>query len=447
MAKKRSKKFWIIFWTISIVFLGAWYAFWQFQHNGFGAVKKAVDFLPFGEENKTLGHLAAYILEKDDQEKTFLILFQNNMEIRPGGGYIGTFGILTLKNGEIVKVETHDLSNFDGRIPDSVEPPYPMKETLRINSWKLRDSNFSPDFPTNAQKAEEFYRMGQGQENIDGIIAINTNVLTSFLKVTGPVTIEGYPGTYDNENAILSLEYQVEQGYAKQGIERGERKSLMNELAKQVLKKTLSLSNTQKLELARIILKDLENKDIQLYFKNQELQKYVEDANWGGEVNSATSDYLMMVDANMGALKSDFYMKRSFEYTLDLSKDVPTANLKITYNHTAKEKDWMTKDYLSYLRIYVPKGSWLGEAKNVSEQKFGEELGKKYFGSLISVPLGQTKTIEFNYTLPKESAENYNLLIQKQSGISNLSGKVTIIGKDGSAKTYDINSQADWQMN
>ncbi|HPN96532.1 MAG TPA: DUF4012 domain-containing protein [Candidatus Moranbacteria bacterium] len=448
MGKKRSKKFWIIFWSLSIVFLGCWYAFWQIYNKGYGVVEDAVEFLPFSEENKTLGHLAGYILKKDNEEKTFLVLFQNNMEIRPGGGYIGSFGILTIKNGEILKMETHDLSNFDGRIPDTVSPPYPMKETLRINSWKLRDSNFSPDFPTNAKKAEEFYRMGQGQEKLDGIIAINSNVLTSFLKVTGPVEIEGYPGTYSSENAILNLEYQVEQGYAKQGIERGERKSVMNGLAKEVLKRVSTLGNAQKLELAKIILEDLKNKDIQLYFKNSEMERHAHDANWNGEMEkNGNEDYLMMVDANMGSLKSDYYMKRSFEYTVDLSKNVPEANLKITYNHTAKEKDWMTKNYLTYFRLYVPANSWLVNSQNTSEVRFGKELDKKYFGTLVNVPLGETKTIEFNYTLPSDiDTENYNLMIQKQSGVSQIPGKVTVIGKDGSRKTIEVEIKQDWKL-
>lgn len=451
MAKYYSKKFWIIFWLVSALFLIAWFFFWQFMHQKQQSINSAINLLPITDERKTelktLSYFANFILKKDGQERSFMILFQNDMEIRPGGGYIGSFGILKIKDGEMTKLETHDLSNFDGRIPSTVTPPYPMKETLRIDSWKLRDSNFSPDFIQNAQKAEEFYKMGQGQENFDGIVAINAHVLSSFLEATGPVEIPGYSGKFDSENAILALEYQVEQGYAKQGVPRGDRKSIMNPLANEIVKKVKTLNATQKLKLAEIIIDDLNKKDIQLYFKDTELEAEAQKAKWGGSVETNwNGDYLMMVDANMGSLKSDYYIKRYFEYTVDLSKDKPTANLKITYTHTAKEKDWMTKDYLSYLRLYAPNNTWFESSVATGENKFGGELGKKYLGTLILVPLSQTKSFEFNYTLPSDIADNYNLLIQKQSGVREVSGKVKIIRKDGKIDNFDVTLDKDWQM-
>jgi len=441
MPKKRTIKFWLIFWIISGLFLISWFLFWQIRNGGMHSI---VDNLPVADKWKTLTSLADYVLAKDNQEKTFLILFQNNMEIRPGGGYIGSFGIVKIKNGK-QDIQIHDLSNFDGRIPDTEIPPYPMEETLNIKSWKLRDSNFSPDFPTNAEKAEFFYKLGQGQENFDGVIGITANVLTSFLKATGPIQIEGYPGTYADENAILTLEYQVEKAYWEQGIEKGERKSVMNDLAKEIIKKVYNLNNSQRIELMKIILSDLNKKDIQLYFKDQDLQERVEKVDWEGNVDQTwKDDFLMISDANMGALKSDYYVKRSMDYSIDLSQEKPTANLKITYHHTAEQKDWMTKDYLDYLRVYVPEGSWLTDSKNTGDVKFGKELGKTFFGSLIKVPLGQEKTIEFTYTLPDNFKDKlYDLKIQKQAGINDVPVKVHAIDKNGIENDYEFVLNSD----
>jgi hypothetical protein len=441
--KKYSLKFWIVFWAIAVLFLAGWFLFWQTKNKGLTSLETAVDLLPFSSENKadykTLLALTDYFLNTDGQEKTFLILFQNNMEIRPGGGYIGSFGILKIKNGKVTELQTHDLSNFDGRVPDTEKPPYPMEETLGINSWKLRDSNFSPDFAENAKKAEYFYHLGKGEEQFDGVIGITANVLTSFLKATGPIQIEGYPGTYEDENAIIALEYQVEKAFAEQGLGRGERKNIMNDLAKAIIKRVFELNSGQKLELAKISLEDLKKKDIQLYFKDSKLQKEIEDINWGGRVDSGwKKDFLMISDANMGALKSDYYVKRSIDYSVDMSGDVPKATLKITYNHTAKLKDWMAKDYLDYLRVYVPEGSWLENSKNFDGAKFGNELGKKYFGSLIKVPLGQSKTIEIVYSLPKDIKDNYDLKIQKQAGINDVPVKIQANGK-----SYDFTLNSD----
>lgn len=453
MVKKYSLRFWIIFWATAAVFLAGWFFYWQTRFGGIQKVGNVLELLPVSEEKreeyKTLLRLADYFSKKDDAQKTFLVLFQNNLEIRPGGGYIGSFGILKVKNGKIADLQTHDLSNFDARIPDGINPPYPMKETLRINSWKLRDSNYSPDFPTNARKAMEFYYLGNGEENFDGIVAVTANVLSSFLKATGPITIEGYPGTYNSENAIISLEYQVEKGYVGQGLQKGERKSVMNLLAKEIIDRISNFSNAQKLELAKIILEDLGKKDIQLYFKDPGLQKSVEEINWGGKIDENwDKDYLMISDANLGSYKSDYYVKRSVDYSIDLSKDVPEAKLLVTYNHTAKQKDWMTKDYTDYLRVYAPKNFWLTSwPKDLTNPQFKEDPpaggGKKYFGFLIYVPVNSEKTFEFRYTLPKGLKENYDLKIQKQAGINDVPVSTHIIYPDGSRKDYEFVLNSD----
>ena len=453
MTKVYSKKFWIIFWSVAIIFLAGWYGFWQVKNSSpnFSAMSAMIDFLPLDAlkkaKFKTMASFAEYLFAKDGEEKTFMLMFQNNMELRPGGGYIGSFGILKMKDGHVEALQTHDLSNFDGRVPDGIEPPYPMRETLRVSSWKLRDSNWSPDFAENAQKAEEFYKLGQGQEEFSGIVAINSNVLTSFLKATGPISLPGYPGTYDSENAVLALEQQVEKGYTEQGLGKGERKDVMNDLAIEIEKKVFTLNIAQKIKLAEIILEDLNRKDIQLYFKDENLEKKAQSAQWDGSVDKNWSgDYLMLVDANLGALKSDYYMRRSFDYTVDLSGDVPTAHLTVTYVHGAKEKDWMTKNYLTYLRVYTQAGSWLTDTKNVGDKKFGDDLGKKYFGTLIGVPLGQTKTVEFFYTLPKTAVENYDLLIQRQSGSGAVTGEVDVIYKSQNKVSYKIDLAKDWKL-
>lgn len=445
---KQTKKFWVIFTTLSILFLVSWFIFWEVRNRGLESLKQILGVLPAQEETKTdLGtviSLANSLLDTDGQEKTYMILFQNNMELRPGGGFIGSFGILKVRDGNITRFDVHDTGNFDGRIPDTVEPPYPMRETLRIGSWKLRDSNYSPDFPENAKWAEEFYRMGQGEEHFDGIIAVTANVLSSFLRVTGPIEIEGYPGKYGSENAIIDLEYQVEQGYLKQDIDFGDRKSVMEILGLEVLERVKALSIAKKYELFNVVLEDLHQKDIQLLFKDEALQAEVKASGWDGTIDKNwKDDYLLAVDANLGSFKTDYYIKRSYDYVIDLTGDVPKAKLAVTYNHTGKTKDWFSKEYQSFLRVYAPKGSFLSNVSNgAKEPVFGESLEKKYFGVLVHVPISTEKTVVFDYVLPKDfETDWYDLKIEKQSGVNDAPVKVTVIHKDGSReeKSFVLN--------
>ena len=435
---KYSQQFWITFAILAFVFLAGWFLFWEFKKGGFESLKKFLGLLPVKEEIRTdlstVITLADSLLNTGGQEKTFLILFQNNLELRPGGGFIGSFGILRVRDGHIMHFAVHDTGNFDGRIPDTIEPPYPMQETLKIGSWKFRDSNYSPHFAENVKWAEEFYRMAEGTEKFDGVVGVTANVLTSFLRVTGPVEIAGFPGTYGADNAILDLEYQVEQGYVKQGIDFGDRKSVMGMLGLELLERVKALPWHKKYELFKIVLDDLHRKDIQLSFKDPLLQEEVVASGWDGAMDSAwKDDYLFLVDANLNSFKSDYFVKRSYDYAVDLSKDVPTARMAVTYTHTAKTKDWFTKDYQTYLRVYVPKGSFLTQSTNTAKDPvFGEFLEKKYFGALIHVPLGTEKTVTFEYTLPKDMERMwYDLKWQKQAGLNDASVHVTVIQKDG----------------
>lgn len=446
--KQHSKKFWFAFIALAATFLAGWFVFWEVRTNGLESLRRLLGLLPLQEETKTdldtVAFLADSLLHTEGKEKVFLILFQNNLELRPGGGFIGSFGILKVRDGNITHFAVHDTGNFDGRIPDTVAPPYPMKETLKIPSWKLRDSNYSPDFAENAKWAEDFYHMGQGQEQFDGIVAVTTNVLTSFLRVTGPVELEGFPGTYGADNAILDLEYQVEQGYLKQDIAFGERKSVMGILGLEILKRVKALSLPKKYELFQVMLDDLHRKDVQLLLRDEALQEAVVAAHWDGRLDSDwKDDYLFLVDANLNSFKSDYFVKRSYAYTVDLSQNPPQATLTVTYKHTAPKKDWFTKDYQTYLRVYVPQGSFLTIVANqTTEPVFGEFMNKKYFGVLVQVPLGTEKTVTFHYTLPQDLERQwYDLKVEKQPGLSDVPVAVTVVRSDGTKeeKTFTLN--------
>ena len=449
--KKYSTKFWIVFVLASIIFLASFYAVLEYRRDGFAFLAGWFGTVPVEEELqadlKTLLTIADQLSDTHGQTKTFLILFQNNMELRPGGGYVGSFGILKIKDGHAESLEVHDTVNFDGRIPDTVPAPYPMKETLGVKSLKLRDSNYHPDFVLNAKEAEDFYHLGKGEEQFDGVIGITTRVLESVLAVTGPVEVPGYEGSFGKDNAVLDLEYQVEQNYYKQGISFGERKSIMGELSAQILKKVKEASLGDKYRLFQVLLGDLHAKDIQIQFKDPKLQTQVAQAGWDGKLDTAwQNDYLFLVDSNMNAFKSDLYVERGYDYMIDLSGEQGQATLKVTYIHTAKEKNYLTKDYQSYSRVYVPKGSFIDTISSLShEVVYGEELEKKFVGTIVQVPLGTEKTLVYSYKLPKtvDTGDLYDLKIQKQPGMKTIPMKVTVKHKNGSIQNYQFNLERD----
>jgi hypothetical protein len=218
----------------------------------------------------------------------------------------------------------------------------------------------------------------------------------------------------------------------------------MGILGLEILERVKALPLNKKYELFQVMLDDLNRKDVHLLFRDENLQATVVAAGWDGRLDMDwQDDYLLLVDANLNSFKSDYFVKRSYDYTVDLGKDAPEVTLAVTYRHTAEKKDWFTKDYQTFLRVYVPQGSYLTSATNTAtEPVFGEFANKKYFGMLVHVPLGTEKTVTLRYTLPKDMERTwYDLKVEKQPGLNDVPVSVTVIQADGTkeTKTFTLN--------
>lgn len=411
----------------------------EFAAGGFAVFEKVSKLLPLEPDTKkeieVIGSLVSTFTKVDGKTHTFFLMLQNNYELRPGGGFLGQYAILKVRDGKIVSFTFEDANLLDQRIKDAgikVTPPWPLTRYAQIKRWMLRDSNFSPDFPTNAAKAEYFYRLGGGREQIDGVIAINADVLNHVIGVVGPITIPGF-GTYTAENAAIDLEEDVEKLYLGENVtaeQKQNRKNVMKTLSAEIVGRIDSLGDVQK--LATLGLEELRDKNVQLFFKDAELQKQIESVHWDGSVTKEwDKDYLMIVDANLGALKSDYYIRRSLDYTVDFTGATPTATVRYTYDHTATQGNWRTSDYHTYTRILAPSGSkYIDQSRvktgGVSSQE-SEEWNKTVFGYKVDALIGTTLPTGISYELPRHiTADGYELLIQKQSGTGTIPVKVTI---------------------
>ena len=388
------------------------------------------------QELGVVDSLVSALTKKDNVERRFLLLLQNNMELRPGGGFLGQYAVIKLKNGEVTSSFFEDANLLDQRITTKVVPPYPFERMLQLKKWKFRDSNFSPDFPTNVEKAKYFYRLAGENNNFDGVIAVNADVMKGILDITGPITANGI--TFNSDDVVLKLEEVVEKSYIMDPeLDTQNRKAIMRQMTSIIIDKLFSIGNITK--IAELVHVETNNKNIMFNFADSELQSLVESVHWDGRVASDWgSDYLMLVDANMGSLKTDYYIKRAIDYNIDLTQEKPLVELHYKYQNTAKVGDWRTSDYHSYLRVYVPKGANLLDRKMVSYPNIQEEFGKTYFGFIVHTVMNHETDAYIKYELPADfDKDNYRLLIQKQSGVGDVPVKVTVKTKDGNVSTQE----------
>lgn len=381
------------------------------------------------EEASPLTRLLPVLLGYPNEAR-YLLILQNSDELRPTGGFIGTFGIIQTKDGDFEKFETHDIYHIDMPVKDkvTVAPPDPLKKYLGVDKWYMRDANWSPDWPTSAEKILWFY----GQENaaltvpfsvvnFDGVIGVTPELITDLMTLTGPITID--KETYTASNFVDILQYKVEKGYFQLGTPSWQRKEVVGEIAKVVKQRLFDLPLGRWPELIKLVSDNVSRKNILLYSRNADLQKLILEQGWGGEIRHDWGDYLMVVDANMAAFKTDAVIDRQIQYQLKEENGVLKAVLNLSYSHSGKF-DWRTTRYRTYTRVYVPEGSHLIKAIGFSQDGVttGEENGKTYFGAFLSVEPGQIGQLTFEYELPDyiiknlKNYNNYRLTIQKQPG-------------------------------
>ena len=366
-------------------------------------------------------------------KSTFLVLFENNTELRPTGGFLGTYGILQTENGDVVRFDSHDIYHMDQPMEAlhllSIMPPQPLKIYLN-KTWYMRDSNWSPDWPTAAQQIAWFYKkentllppknkINDFSGDFDGIIAITPEFVTSLLDLTGPITINGEQFTKDNFTELL--QYKVEQDLAAQNVTSWQRKEIVGKILAQMKTQLFNLNYSQWPQALAKVNEAVKEKNILAYLPDDYRESLLESLGAGGEMKTVSGDYFMLVDANLGAEKTDAAMRRNISYEVQQKPDGLYADLKIAYANTGVA-DWRTTDYRSYTRIYLPEGSELLAASGfTAKDKPVVELGKTVIGGLLQVRLGKTSALELKYKLPQDLADqfaqgNYQLYVQKQPG-------------------------------
>ncbi len=366
-----------------------------------------------------------------DVSKNYLLLFLNNREIRPGGGFIGTYGVLSVKDAEIKRLEIDNIYNFDklAEKNQKIEPPKPIKEYLKMDSWYLRDSNWSPDFAISSQKVLEFYRLQGGMEKMDGVLAFTVTVIEELMRLIGDIEIQGLKFTADNFYDVL--QYEVEYGYAKRGIAFENRKDIIRDLTAIIISRVENFSLDKILEIYEIAKNGVVNKNILAYSVNSGLQKKWEDYGLAGRVLTADDDYLLVVDANLAALKTDAVMDRTIKYNLTEQEGKFLAKLEVNYQNNGTFS-WKTTRYRTYSRYYLPQGVRISEVKvgekvlKPEEYDFAEDLQKNFVGFFFEVEPKTTKTISIIYSLPDrlfekyQQSNQYKLNIQKQLGLEKI---------------------------
>lgn len=386
--------------------------------------------------------------------RKYLFLFENNQEMRATGGFIGSYGELDIFNGRVEKFFMDGIYDPDGQLKTRIVPPGPVQKISA--NWSMHDSNWWPDFPTSAQKIAWFYEQAGGP-TVDGVIAITPTVLQDLLAITGPIPMPSYGVTVDQNNFIPVIQYKVEVDYDKTA---NHPKQILSDLAPKIINKIINDGNLDDVaKMANSILGNLNEKQIQLYSRNPQVENLMDQNSWSGRILSTPKDYVSVINTNINGFKTDGVIDQSISHDAKIQSDGSVMDtLTITRRHNGGNTpyDWWNQVNDDYMRVYVPEGAKLLSATGATREtdappldynalgyqrdslleaeenatkidpnsgtRIYDEDGKTVFANWVYVSPQESVIVKYTYLLPfkvdpsQVSLGTYSLLAQKQAG-------------------------------
>lgn len=374
-----------------------------------------------------------------DGKKEYLILLQNNSELRPTGGFIGSLGILTVENGRFIDFRVEDVYEVDGQLNGFVQPPAELQKHLGEAQWYLRDVNWSPDFPTVAEQAGWFLDKTIGIKP-DGVIAINLSVAQELLKATGPINLVDYNEVITAENLYERAQLHSEVNFFPGSSQK---KDFLSAVATALFQK-LTEGGGSVAKFMPAFYHSAQESQILISTKDPLAASVFRALGWDGGVLSpecpqpfsqgvCVVDTVMQVEANVGVNKANQFIQRDIRHVADISDDRVTHTRTITLQNTSQSNAWPQGAYKAYFRLLVsPRASLSsisidGQNVPISEITEQQELGKQVFGALVNVPVRTAAKVEIVYTVPLDAGwSSYALFDQKQSGTGARAGSDSV---------------------
>lgn len=366
---------------------------------------------------------------------SYLIEVLDSSELRPGGGFIGNYGIATLSGGRLSKANITDVDLLDRPFEaagNTIAFPsaygwFPFARS----SWSLRDSNLDADFPTAARYGEQNYQKEGGTVPVQGVIAITPVLIQQALAVTGPIYIPEYQETITPENIIARIHFH-QLGAAGEGPDTvaspdghsSLRKRFTELLAEHFLDRIHQLSSSALPKLLQVLTNSVRTKDLQLYFNNSAAEATLHLAHIDSTIASPPGDGLMVVDANVSPNKANTFMHYTMndQVTIDAQGDA-IHHTRLTYAWTIAGVDYGLPLYRDFVRIYAPPNSNLLQRQGLLSPSTGEAFGRKAWSGTIYLTYGKVQTITLDWEVPHVAVQDaqgqwhYQYELQRQAGI------------------------------
>jgi Protein of unknown function (DUF4012) len=328
------------------------------------------------------------------QPAYYLIAAMDSTELRPGGGFIGNYGILGLQDGQEIKslpLALNDTYALDQKYYQNALEPYRLQQGVKTVTavkgcqslgpqppalywwwpfrafdptckygWGLRDANLSASFPENAQTMMRIVESVDGvvpsDAPLQGVIAFTPEFIKDILTITGPILVPQFNVTVNATNLEDMIhKYQLTDARPQQG----DRKAFTHQLSMAMLDRLKSLHGDGLKALIKAGQIALMSKDLQVYFADPRAESVLQQLGVASEI-STRGDGFMVVDANDGGNKANAYVTERQTDVVTLLPDggaIHHLQITVTYDkgrHSVFPGTTRQDDYSDFQRTYLP---------------------------------------------------------------------------------------------
>lgn len=378
----------------------------------------------------------------DPDSKMYMLLLQNDGEIRPTGGFMSAYAFIKVTKGKIEPLSSFNIYDLDAKFTKRLPAPDPIKKYLNESVWYIRNQNLSPDFKVSMDTFASSLKTIPSFPRVDGIIALDTYLPVKFLDILGPIGVGGwgnFSSKLDSRCNCPQVVYALEDIISKPvGTNRTDRKAVLGPLMHSILANAMGSPKSKWPQFLNAGLDAINQKHVMFYFFDDKNQKTAEGFNAAGRIKEYQGDYLHINDSNFGGAKSDFFITRDVEQEIQTGPDKITKKVTITYTNPHKGSNCnleagqlcLNGVYRDWVRVYVPKGSKLiSVIGSELKESVGEDLGKTVFEGFFTMRPESSSKLVFNYELPMAKNSPYKLLIQKQPGFISIKHSIIINGR------------------
>jgi hypothetical protein len=379
-------------------------------------------------------------------EREYLILFQNDDEARPTGGFPGSYLLVKFDRG------TFTITDSPGNGPYALKdhvgkgllPPQPM---LAVSPyWAFQDAAWYADVPTSASSVLDFYEQARGFRP-DGVFFITPHLIERLLAITGPITLTDKQKTeVDATTFVRFIEEEVEFKYDKT---LNAPKSVLLNVVPELLNRLLRLDAGKGIIALTTFLDEFQRGNMTFVSEVPAVASASNDLRWNGALGDDRAHTLSLIRTNLGGGKTDRAISETDTIRYEPNGTEWNVSVTIAREHFGDPKDKLHgPTNRSFLRLYTdPRARFISlqgastpekilqipakgavvstklqqaEGSVLQDDATGlritHESGYTVFGFWSLLPPGQQQSITLRYAIPRDPEGDLKLWLRKQPG-------------------------------